>query len=128
MLKSGVPIATALQVTADTTQNLVYRRALEEVAIMITRGEPLSRGIALYPSIFPDMCTHLIAVGETTGNLSQTLMYLAEMYELEVEDLTKNLSSSIEPILMLVMGLIVGLIAVSVITPIYQITQHLNAR
>ncbi len=128
MLKSGVPIATALEVTADTTQNLVYRQALKEVATMIVRGEPLSRGLALYPAIFPDMCTHLISVGETTGNLAQTLMYLAELYELEVEDLTKNLSSSIEPILMLVMGLIVGLIAVSVITPIYEITQHLNAR
>lgn len=128
MLQSGVPVATAIVVVAETTENRAYREALENVAELIVRGEPVSRGLALHPKLFPDMTTHLVMVGETTGNLPQTLMYLAELYELEVDDLTKNLSSSIEPILMLIMGLLVGLIAVSVITPIYEITQHLTPR
>jgi type IV pilus assembly protein PilC len=70
----------------------------------------------------------MVAVGERTGNLSTTLSYLGELYENEVNELTRGLSNSIEPILMIVMGLLVGLIAVSVITPIYQITQHLSPK
>lgn len=128
MLRSGIPIATAMEITADTTPNLMYRRAYRELAECLKKGEPMSRNLNLDTFLFPSIVTHMIAVGEKTGSLSQTLMYLADMYELEVDDLTKNLSSSIEPILMLIMGLLVGLIAVSVITPIYAITQHLSPR
>ena len=67
-------------------------------------------------------------IGETSGSLSDTLMYLAEHYEAEVDDRVKNLSNSIEPVLMVFMGLVVGFVAVSVITPIYEVTQHLNPR
>jgi type IV pilus assembly protein PilC len=65
-------------------------------------------------------------VGERSGSLSDTFIYLSELFEGEVEEATKNLSSLIEPIMMIVMGIMVGLIAVSIITPIYEITQHLN--
>ena len=68
----------------------------------------------------------MMHIGETTGNLPQTLIYLSELYEAEVDEQTRNLSNSIEPILMIVMGLLVGLIAVSVITPIYEITKTLQ--
>jgi len=81
-----------------------------------------------YPKLYPAILTNMVAIGEKTGNLSQTLTYLGEMYEGEVDDLTKGLSSSIEPVLMVVMGLLVGIIAVSVITPIYEITQHLSPK
>lgn len=128
MLKSGVPVATALVVAADTTANRVYSDAYRSIADSVTKGEPISRGIQNANARFPDLLTHMIAVGEQTGSLAQTLLYLAELYELEVDEQTKNLSSSIEPILMLVMGAIVGLIAVSVITPIYEITQHLSPK
>ena len=128
MLRSGVPIAIAIGITAETTPNRIFRGAYTAVADGLLRGETLSQGLGRMPTLFPDMLTHMCAVGEKTGSLSQTLVYLAELYEAEIEDLTKNLSSSIEPILMLVMGLLVGLIAVSVITPIYAITQHLSPR
>lgn len=128
MLKSGVPIATAMAITAETTPNRIYRTAYTSLSEGLLRGETLSQGLALRKEYFPDMLTHMVAVGEKTGSLSQTLVYLAELYEADIEDLTKNLSSSIEPILMLIMGLLVGLIAVSVITPIYAITQHLSPR
>ncbi len=65
-------------------------------------------------------------MGERSGNLSSTLLYLAELYEGEVDDFTKNLSSLIEPIMMVVMGIVVGFIAISIITPIYGITQNLH--
>lgn len=68
----------------------------------------------------------MVRIGEQTGNLSETLIYLSDMYEAEVDDLTKNLSSAIEPLLMVIMGLVVGFVAVSVITPIYEVTQNLQ--
>ena len=76
--------------------------------------------------LFPDILTQIISVGERSGNLAETLSYLSDLYETEVEEKTKNLSNTIEPILLVVMGLIVGLIAVSVITPIYDITKNLQ--
>jgi type II secretory pathway component PulF len=68
----------------------------------------------------------MVAVGESTGNLSGMLIYLSEMYESDIEVLTKNLSSAIEPTLMVMMGVMVGFIAISIITPIYEITQNLH--
>ena len=68
----------------------------------------------------------MLSIGETTGNLSETFLYLAEMYEQDVDDLTKNLSSMIEPVLMIFMGAMVGFVAISIITPIYSITQKLT--
>ena len=70
----------------------------------------------------------MISIGERSGNLSTSLIYLSEYYENEFDDLTKNLSSSIEPVLMIVMGFLVGFVAISIITPIYSITQHLTPK
>lgn len=128
MLRSGIPITTAMGVVSQTTPNLLYKNAYAEITDALVRGETVSQGLARFPKLFPDVLTHMVSVGEKTGSLAQTLIYLAELYETEVNDLTKNLSSSIEPVLMMVMGLIVGLIAVSIITPIYAITQHLSPR
>jgi len=72
------------------------------------------------------MVSQMVAVGETTGNLNETLLYLSKLYEDEIDDLTKNLSGVVEPLLMVFMGVIVGFIAISVITPIYQITQNIH--
>jgi type IV pilus assembly protein PilC len=111
---------------AKTTGNLVYRAAYEEINKAIMKGEPISHALLKYPELFPDMLAHMVSVGETTGNLSTTFTYLSELYEAEVEEQTKNLSQAIEPILMVIMGVLVGFIAVSIITPIYAITQNLQ--
>lgn len=128
LLKSGITFTDALEITAETTKNRVYRAACMQLTAKVMRGEALSRGMSERRDLYPDMLVHLLAIGEKTGNLSTTLAYLGELYEEEVEDLTKNLSNSIEPALMVMMGLLVGLIAVSVIMPIYGITQHLGPK
>jgi type II secretory pathway component PulF len=79
------------------------------------------------PAFFPEIMTQIVSVGERSGNLPHSLVYLSEMYESEVDDFTKNLSNLIEPAMMIVMGLMVGFIAISIITPIYSITQNLHA-
>lgn len=128
LLRSGITVSEALIITSETTKNRVYRAASAELGKRILRGETISRGLSEYPKLYPDILTHMVSIGEKTGSLSTTLTYLGEMYENDVDELTKGLSSSIEPVLMIVMGILVGLIAVSVITPIYSITQHLSPK
>jgi type II secretory pathway component PulF len=128
LLKSGIRVTQAIEITGETTKNRAYRAACAEISAKVMKGEPISKGLAAHPELYPDILTHMIAIGERTGNLSNTLSYLGELHESEVDELTKTLSSSIEPVLMIVMGLLVGTIAVSVITPIYSITQHLSPK
>ena len=126
LLRSGVTLAAALPLTADTTKNLVYKERYRGLAEAVLRGERMSGQLAKDPELFPAVATQMIAVGERTGSLSSTLVYLSELYEAEVDDFTKNLSSLIEPALMVMMGVLVGFIAISIITPIYGITQNLH--
>lgn len=126
LLKSGVRVDEAVMITAETTGNRLYRDRFHEIAAGVLRGEKMSKHLKRYPKLFPPMVTQMITIGETSGDLADTLVYLAEMYENQVEELTKNLSSAIEPALMIFMGLMVGFVAVSVISPIYQITQNLH--
>jgi type II secretory pathway component PulF len=126
LLKSGVRLGEALSITADTTRNLLYKTHYKELVETVNRGEKISLYMVKHPAVFPDIFGHMVAVGEKSGTLSDTLVYLSEMYEAEVDDFTKNLSTLIEPFLMVVMGLVVGFIAISIITPIYGITQNLH--
>ncbi len=126
LLKSDVSFVHALAVTAGTLSNEVYKKEFTHFAKVVAEGGRLSREFEREPKIFPDTLPHLVAIGETTGNLSQTFLYLSELYEREVDDFTKNLSSLVEPALMIVMGGIVAFVAISVITPIYEITSNLH--
>ncbi len=127
LLESGLSLNKSLLLMADTTENMQYRKSFADLALGIMKGKNISELLGAYPSLFPDMIGQMIAIGEKSGNLSNTLIYLSEFYENEFEDVTKNLSSAIEPVLMIVMGVLVGFIAISIITPIYSITQNLHA-
>lgn len=126
LLKSGLSVIEALQITVDTTDNLQYKKSIEETIKNVTKGKNISEKITSYQNLYPEMLSHMIVVGERTGNLSNTLIYLSEYYENEFDDHTKNLSNTIEPVLMIIMGIMVGFIAISVITPIYGITSALH--
>lgn len=128
LFKSQVRVLETIEVTAETTTNLVYRDKLEKLQHSIRKGGNISSYLHKYPKLFPKMLCHMIAVGETTGSLSDTLLYLGEIHESELDEQTKRLSSIIEPVMMVGVGLMVGFIAVSIITPIYEVTQHLNPR
>ncbi|MGB4076762.1 MAG: type II secretion system F family protein [Minisyncoccia bacterium] len=126
LLKSGMTLLEGVYIMAETMGSEPHARALGRVVEGIRAGKQLSVMLAAEQGLYPHLMTHMIGVGERTGNLSGTLIYLSDYYESEVDDLTRNLSSAIEPILMVVMGLLVGLVAVSVITPIYEITNRLS--
>ncbi len=128
LLNSGVVVVRSFQITSNTTTNLVYKRALNNIADEIVKGEKISYQMEKRKNIFPLSMSQMIAVGESTGKLSETFLYLADIYEEEMDDITKNLSTTVEPLLLIFMGILVGFVAISIITPIYGITQHLNPR
>jgi len=123
LLKSDIKVVEALYITSDTLTNLIFKRELKIFAEDVSRGEEISHHLEKKPQIFPVMFAQMVAIGEKTGNLSETLLYLANVYETELNDLTKNLSTIIEPVIMIILGGIVAFIAISIIAPIYQITQ-----
>jgi len=126
LLKSGATVTQALDITGDTLDNTLYRTSCHAISACVKKGEPISLSLMENKKLYPSLIGHMVGIGEKTGKLSDTLIYLSELYEEELDDQAKNLSSSIEPILMVVMGLVVGFVAVSVITPIYSITQSLS--
>ncbi len=128
LLKSEVPIVKAMAITADVTTNTAYKQALRVLETAIAHGKNISSLMDQDKQLFPSILSQMVGVGENTGNLSQSLFFLADMYEAEVADKSKNLSTVLEPVLLIVMGLLVGFIAISIITPIYQVTQHLQVK
>jgi len=126
LLKSGVGIIQALRITGDTAGSVVYRAAFFRLTEGVVCGGAISGNMEKEKFLFPPLVSQMIAVGETSGKLSSSLEYLAEIYEDELNNTTKNLSTSIEPLLMIFMGAMVGFIAMSIITPIYGITQNLH--
>jgi type IV pilus assembly protein PilC len=126
LLRSNVPIVKATSITAEATTNVYYKEKLGEMASYVKRGGRLSDILKTYPKIFPALTHQMVEVGESTGSLSNSLMFLSDLYENEVDDQTKNLSSVMEPALMVFIGLLVGFIAISIITPIYSFTQNLH--
>lgn len=128
LLKSQVRVLEAVQITADTTANLIYERELRNLHRDITKGGTFSKYFEKNERLFPVLVSEMLSVGEATGNLSETLLYLSEIYEQELNDETKRLSNVIEPAMMILMGLMIGFIAISIITPIYEVTQHLSPR
>ena len=127
LLKSGITVSDSLPIAEKTSRNLIYKKEFRNISKRVDRGEKLSKYLRERRDLFPDVMGQIISVGERSGNLSDSFLYLSELYEGEVDDFTKNLSSIIEPALMIFMGLLVGFIAISIITPIYGITQNLHA-
>ncbi len=122
LLSSGVQIVEAIRVTAKTTENLVYKRTLERIAVDVERGEEITNQLAKEKRLFPAIVTGMVKIGDRTGKLSESLVTAAEFCEKEVDNLTKTMSTLIEPITLLLVGGLVGFIALSIITPIYNLS------
>jgi type IV pilus assembly protein PilC len=126
LLKSGVSSVEALKILSRTLPNFYYKRALERAAENIQKGINLSKIIYEEKKIFPILVPQMIEVGEETGKTEAVLLKLAEFYEEEVNQLTKNLSSIIEPVLMLIIGGAVGFFAVSILQPMYSVLENIK--
>ena len=123
MLKSGVPVNSALKTTANTLSNLQFKNDLLLVNQSLVKGKPIGGTLDEYKfSEFPPLVSKMISVGEKTGKLEQTLLYLGDFYEDEIDNISKNLTTILEPILLITIGLVVGFVALAIISPIYELT------
>ena len=121
LLSGGIPIVRALQITSDVVGNEVYKGIMLEAIEGVRGGSTISDAFARHPEI-PTLLTQMIRVGEETGKLDQILKAISRFYAREVDSLVDNLVSLIEPILILILGLGIGLIVASVLVPIYNLT------
>mgnify|MGYP002346637686 CR=1 FL=1 len=126
LLKSGINAIDALKIISDTLTNQCYKEALKNSIEEIQKGTPLSKIISQYPRLFPILVPQIIEVGEETGKTETVLLKLAEFYEEEVSTITKNMSSIIEPILMLFIGGAVGFFAVAMLQPMYSMMDNIK--
>jgi type IV pilus assembly protein PilC len=126
LLTSGVDMLQALSITAEVVGENVFGNVVTEAEIRVRKGEQLSATFNEYPKLYPLLFADMIAVGEETGKVSDMLLQVATYYETDVEDRTKDLSTIIEPVLMLFIGLFVGIFAVSMIAPIYSLSSVIS--
>ena len=126
LLRSGVNALEALRIISETLTNYYYKRALGASIAKIQKGTPLSVVIGEYPDIFPILLVQMLQVGEETGKTETVLQKLAEFYEDEVSQISKNMSSIIEPVLMILIGSAVGFFAISMLQPMYSIMDQIK--
>lgn len=128
LIKSGVPVARSLEITANTLSNIKLKNDLLSVSESLTKGKNIGESMRDKKSYsFPPLVSRMVSIGEKTGKLDETLLYLADFYEEEVDDISKNLSTILEPILLITIGLVVGFVALSIISPIYQLTGSIRS-
>ncbi len=125
LLSSGVDVITALEITGDVVQNTFFKGVIRDAGKSVGAGEALSVAFVKREDLYPAFVGEMMAVGEETGQVGEMLKRLALFYEDEVDRKTKDMSTIIEPFLMIIIGAAVGFFAMSMITPIYQLSQNI---
>jgi type IV pilus assembly protein PilC len=122
LLKGGVPMAQALEIAGQSVNNILYQDLLTDISDDIRQGTSLSAAIAKYPDYFPPLVSQMIVVGEATGQLDGMFARLASFYGRDADTTVANLVDLIQPTLMIVVGLLVGLLFASILIPLYRLT------
>ena len=125
LLSSGVPILQAINITKDITGNYFYARALNKIHDKVRDGESLSKPMEL-ESVFPNMVTSMVDVGEETGELDKMLNRIADNYDEDVDNAVAGITSIIEPIMIVFLALAVGFIVIALFLPIVEIIKQLT--
>ena len=123
LIKTDIPVVQAFQITASTLGNSHYRAAVESAAERVKKGVQIATILKEYDKLFPPLIVQMVLVGEETGTIDTILEELAAFYEDDVDRTMSNLTTILEPVLILILGLGVGALAVSIIMPIYSLTQ-----
>lgn len=119
LITSGIPVVRSLDITSKVLGNTLYKRAAEEASRDIQKGKQLNEILGVHTEIFQPVVIQMIKVGEETGKVSDLLLRIALFFEEDVNETTKNLSTIIEPLLMIFIGVAVGFFAISMLQPIY---------
>jgi type IV pilus assembly protein PilC len=125
VVASGVPILQSIRITGQTSGNTVVEHAMEDVYDSVKRGGTIAKPISEH-DIFPAMVSHMVAVGEETGQLEHMLGKIADFYEAEVDAKIKALTSLIEPLMIMFVGGVVGFIVISIYLPIFELYENIR--
>ncbi len=123
LLQTDVSIVEAIQITSKTLGNVYYRKALLSFADNLKKGDQINTVMTQFPNLFPPLIVQMTLVGEESGSLDDILKEIAQFYEADVDQTMENLPSLIEPILILLLGVGVAGIAVSILLPLFNLTQ-----
>lgn len=118
---AGIPILESLNIVVDASESVLFQEALRKAAKDVEHGFPLSTPVK-NNSLFPPLFGQMIKVGEETGKLDEVLLKVANYFESEVENKVKNLTTALEPFILIVLGLAVAFLVISIILPIYRLT------
>lgn len=127
LLENGIPITNALKISSETSDNTIYTEALDKINLSVQSGLSLAQSMAMYPKLFPVTYTKMVEIGEQTGSLSETLLYVHDFYAEEAMEISNNLATLLEPILLIFIGVMIGGLAIIIIGPIYQLMSTINA-
>ncbi len=123
LLGAGISLLQALDIVGEGLSNSVYRDAVKESTTQVEKGVAFSQSISKY-TMFPPILAQMVAVGEETGKLDDVLLKLSVYFQSESEHAIKNMTTALEPMIMIVLGLGVGLMVVAIIMPIYSLTSQ----
>lgn len=128
MIKSGLPLFEALKIAVNSQGNLAYKKAILELSTNLEKGKKMTEILKQpsYKLLFPRLMADMIAVGEETGSIDESLFYVSQFYEEDIEETAKNMTTILEPAILLVIGLMVAFVALAIISPIYQLTGALG--
>jgi len=126
LLKSGVNIVEAIDITKGTAGNAIVEDILSETKDAVQRGEQVSVTLTKYPQVFPPLVTSMVAIGEETGAIDAMLEKIAEFYEREVDEAVEGLTAALEPMLIVFLGVVVGFIVAGMFLPMFAIIGQLS--
>ena len=125
LIRSGVPILEVLQIVSQTVGNVVMEKAIKDAATDIERGESISAALGKHP-IFPSMIIRMITAGEQTGKIDNMLERISDFLDEEIENILSGLTSLIEPLLIVVLGVIIGGMVICMFLPIFKMSEIIN--
>ncbi|MEK7658184.1 MAG: type II secretion system F family protein [Patescibacteria group bacterium] len=126
LIKGGIPLSQSLEITGRVIGNEIYAGIIEEIAEKVKAGESLSSLLSQNEYYFPALVGQMVSIGENTGRLDEILLKVAAFFTREVENVVNNLTELIQPVLITVIGILVGLLFAAILLPIYNLTQGLR--
>lgn len=128
LIKSGLPIFEGLKICSSSQVNLEYKRTISRLSDNLEKGSSISEFLKKPQCklLFPRLVSDMVAVGEKTGSVDQSLFYVSQFYEDDIEETARNLTTILEPAILIIIGLMVAFVALAIIGPIYQLTGSLG--